>query len=342
MADSVQTIGSLAIGVAIVGLVLGSFFGAVGGVSSGQIQSPVPFGNNDVADLQGTNITINSVNQSLGQSARLDGSADSYVAGSEAPDVSGDWTVSVGVSVENTTGTRIVYADDERLILFNGSSGEWVGVWYDNARGQTWSVSQLASNPANRTVLQLMLDGGTLSISEDATFSSAVATNDGNTTSNTFDGENLNGTVDEVRVFNDSLTNSERQQLVDAPTAPLTTAPRAYRVMFDSFDSSPSTYPAFFVGGSVEASSVTRANGFNEQPTERGDDWTLSLGDIVAQDGGSLDGAPVVYVDYIGQTGALVGVLETLAGVANSGVRLLAVGVIVAAAAVLMNLYQEF
>lgn len=336
-----QKIARLAILVGVIGLVLGSFFGAVGDVSREQIRTPVAI-QGGTADLQGTNVSVDAVNQSLGQAAKLDGSSNSYVSGAESPDLDGNWTISTGVSVDNTTGTRILYSDTERVILYNGTTDAYVGVWYEPESGRTWSVSQGATDPTNQTVVMLMLETGTLEIIEDNTFSSTTATNDANAVNTTFTGDNLNGTVDETRAFNDSLTSSERQQLVDNPTAPLTTAPRAYRVMYDSFDPSPSGYPAIYVPGGVSASNVQQVEGFDGEPTERGTDWSLSGGDVVALAGGSLDGAPLVYVDYLGTVGALAGVLETLGTVANSGVQLLAVGVIVAAAAVLLKIYDDF
>lgn len=339
---SAKTIGSVAVSAALIALVMSSFFAAAGGGTTEFRETAVAFDGGQ-AELPGINETGVTANQSLGTAAQLDGSADSYVSSTGGAETTGNYTLSTRVRVRNvsTTETQIVYSDDQRLLLYNGSSDQWVGVWYEASTGRTWTVSQLASAPGNWTTVQLMLDAGSLELIEDNTLSSTTATNDGNTTSATFSGENLNGTIEETRVFDRPLTNSERQTLVDTPTAPLPNTERAYRVMYDAY-SVPSAFPAFFAPGNADVGDIQLVSGASEQPTERGTDWRLDGGTVVALAGGSLDGAPVVYVQYTAEFGGLVETLHSLQTVMSGGLNLLALGAVVAAAAYLLTLYDEF
>lgn len=341
-ASSARTIGSLAVTAALIGLVMTAFFGAAGGGTVEYRETAVLF-EGDRAALPGVNETGVTANQSLGTAARLDGSADSYVSSETAPDTSANFTLSTRVTIANTstTETQIVYSDPQRLLLYNGSAGEWVGVYYEPSTARTWSVSQIAGTPGTPTTVQLMLDAGTLSIIEDNSFSSTTATNDGNVTTATFTGKNLNGTLEETRVFDRPLTSSERQTLVDTPTAPLPNTQRDYRVMYDAY-SVPSAFPVFFAGGDATVGDIQLVDGAAEQVTERGTDWRLDGGEVVALAGGSLDGAPVVYVQYTGEFGALIETLQSLQTVVGGALNLLALGAIVVAAAVLLKSYDSF
>jgi len=334
-----QTIGSLAITAAIIGLIMTSFFAAAGGASLEFRETALTI-DGDSVELPGVNESDVTVNQSLGTAAQLDGSQDSYVASASTPDVSGDWSVSTHVRVRDTTTTQIVYADNGRLLLYNGSANEFVGVWYDSATGETYAVRETADSPATLTHLALVHNSSrpdTLRLYED---DAAVATTATPTTA-TFGGDNLNGTLEETRVFNDSLGTDERATLATSPTAPLPGSDRAYRVMYDAY-TEPSAFPAFFAGEDATASGVTLVDGAAEQATERGSDWQLSSGSVVALAGGSLDGAPVVYVQYLGKFGALVGILQTLQSVVSGGLNLLAIGAVVGAAAYLLQIYDSF
>lgn len=311
---------AVVVGVAVV--VVGQVFAAAAGADDSRqsFQSAVEI-DGDTATLTGSNVSVGGVEQSLGDAAALDGSRDSYVAGAAAPNVSGDFYAGTYVRVDNTTGTRTVYADDQRLILYNGSSGQWVGVYYEASTGRTWSTSLIASDPTNWTHVALQLDAGALELIEDNQFSSVTATNDGNVTTQAFTGDNLEGDLDETRVFDEPLTDSERQQLVDSPTAPLDTAERDYRVMYDSYSSSPGSFPAFFVSSSVDASGVTLVDGFAGQPTQAGTDYRVNGDTITALDGGSLDGAPVVYAAWTASVG-LFNSIFVIGGLVGTAFRL--------------------
>jgi len=341
MADNpAQTIGSLAVTAALIGLVMSAFFAAAGGGGVVEFRETAVSLDGGSADLPGANETNVSAAQSLGTAAQLDGSADSYVTSDTAPDVAGDWSLSTHARVRDTTSTQIVYSDDARVLLYNGSANEYVGVWYDSATGETYAVREVADSPESRTHLVLTKNSSqpdTLRLYEG---SSGVATTN-TATDATFRGGNLNGTLEETRVFNDSLTSAERQTLADSPTAPLPNGDRAYRVMYDAY-SLPATFPAFFSGASTNVGDIQLADGAAGEATTQGTDWALSSGSVLALDGGSLDGAPVVYVSYTGEFGALIGILETLQTVVSGGVNLLVVGTIIVAAAYLLRTYDSF
>jgi hypothetical protein len=337
--SSARTIGSLAVTAALIGLVLTAFFSAAGGGTVEFRETAVVF-EGERAALPGVNETNVTANQSLGTAAQLDGSQDSYVSSASAPDVSGDWSVSTHVRVRDTTTTQIVYSDAGRVLLYNGSANEYVGVWYDSATGETYAVRETANDAENLTHLALVHNSSradTLRLYEDDTDVATTAS----TTGESFAGDNLNGTLEETRVFNDSLSASERSALATTATAPLPGSDRAYRVMYDGY-SVPSAFPAFFVDGSAGVGDINLVDGAAEQATERGTDWRLDGGEVVALDGGSLDGAPVVYVQYTGEFGALVETLQSLQNVVGGALNLLALGAIVVAAAVLLKSYDSF
>ena len=124
--DAVKLVGWSIIGIAVLVLVLDGVFGI--GITASQSTNAGAFAiSGGTAQLSGHNISDVSVNQSLGHAAQLDGTRDSYVSGSSDVELEGDWTVSSYVHVDNLTQTQtIVSVCSEQMILYNGTSGEWV------------------------------------------------------------------------------------------------------------------------------------------------------------------------------------------------------------------------
>lgn len=338
---AVKVVGFSIIGLAVIAIVLNSVFG-IGMMTAQETTSGAVEISGDSASLPGYNITDPTVNQSLGHAARLDGSSNSFVSGSSDVELEGDWTVTTYVRVDNLSRTQtVVSVSSEQMLLYNGSTGEWVGVYYDDATGETYSVSQVASDPSNLTNVALMHDGGALSIIENNNFSSTIAANSSNAVSRTFAARNLDGDLDETRTFNRSLNSTERQQLVDRPTAPLPGTSRTYRVMYDSYSSSPTSYPAFFVSEQVTATNVQRVDGLDAEATTAGTDYQRNGDTITVLDGGSLDGAPALYASYGVTTGPFVGVLSALQTTGGAALGLLVVGLLAFAGSRLMGFFDD-
>jgi hypothetical protein len=338
--DAVKVIGFSIIGLAVIVIVLGSIFGL--GIMTAQETNSGAFAiSSGTATLTGYNVTDPTVNQSLGHAARLDGTQDSYVSGSSDVELEGNWTVSTYVRVDNLTQTQtVVSVGSEQMILYNGSTNEYVGVWFDSDTGETYAVREAANTPGDLTHVALVRNQSqpeAISLIENnsdvATTSTATAT--------TFAAGNLDGDLDETRTFNRSLDSSERQQLVDRPTAPLPGTERTSRVMFDSYSASPTSYPAFFVGGSVSAANVQRVDGLEEEATVAGTDYTRTGRTISALQGGSLDGAPAVYVSYTAEFGPFVGLLNALQTTGGAALGLLVTGLLLFAGTRVIDLFDD-
>lgn len=262
--------------------------------------------------LAGSNITGVSVEQSLGDAVRLDGTQSSYVSGESAPPDDGTWSVATWVRVNDTTSTQLVYSDPARTVVYNGSSGEWVAGYYDSSSGETWRVRTPATNETSWTHLTASHDGSVLELAVNNSVAASTVTDGANATTVPLAAGNLDGSLDETRVFDAALASGERQQLIDRPTAPLTSTPRQSRVMFDSFSTSPSSFPAFFIGGDVTAGSVSLVDGFAGETTAAGTDYSLSGDTISTLGGGSLDGAPAAYVTWTAEFSSGFGLLTDL------------------------------
>lgn len=312
--DRIRQFVILAVVIAVGVSVVGSVFGAVAGTQSQDKQS---FSDTlgieeDTASLVGIEIEDVSVQQSLGQAVRLDGSQSSYLSGGGNVDVQGDFELATHVSIADQSANEtqtVVSVGGSRMILYDASSDQWVGYFFDDDRDQTFIVRQDASDSSNLSHVALVHDGSHLTIIEDNNLSSSVAITDAQATTETVTARNLNGTLEETRLFDEALSTSQRQQLIDRPTAPLPGTQRELRVMFDSFDSSSNSFPAFFAGGEV-AGDIQSVAGFAGESATAGDDYQQNGGTITTIDGGSLDGAPVLYASWAALGGVFVSLTQ--------------------------------
>jgi hypothetical protein len=173
-------------------------------------------------------------------------------------------------------------------------------------------VRTTATAATSWTHLTVSHDGSVLEVAENATVVASTVTDTANATTTLQTAGNLDGSLDETRVFDAALSASERQQLVDRPTAPLTSTPRQSRVMFDSFAASPSSFPAFFLSDDVQAGDISLVDGFAGEATTAGTDYSLSGDTISTIGGGSLDGAPAAYVTWTAEFSGGFGLLTDL------------------------------
>jgi len=286
---------------------------ATQGAASAELQQDIvrtDGGSGDLSALVDSGLTVE---QSLGDAARLDGTQDSYISGPVEANVSGDAEVTTWVRVNNTPGTQLVYADTERLLLYRGSTNEWVAAYYNATDGQTWTVTELANDPTTWTHVTVAHNDSDLTIYENNTDTSTTTLTDGNAiTGNVTADSNLDGSLDETRVFDRVLTSTERQQLIDQPTAPLTGAERSSRIMYDTFADTPSSYPAFITGGSLNTVGVSKIAGF-DGATVTESDWSRSVLTL-SSFSGPLAGAPGVYASYQSYSGAFAGLTALFTG----------------------------
>jgi len=335
---TLRQVASIVITAVIIALVLNQFGVVGGGVISGQgtTQAELAPSGGDIS-LSGDNISVISVHQSLNDSAKLDGSG--AITGDLGDDVADNRTVSTWARVENTTGVRqIVSVDSRTILVYNGSTSEWACWSYDDTSGQTHRVGVADASPGWSN-LQCERAGGTLTLrvnNSDDTAITSVATDSANATTQTLETEPLDGQIDETRTFNGTLSSTERDALYTAPTAPLESAPRQSRIMYDSYGSLDSI-PVYLAGGSLDGTTATKAGGLVGQGATEGSDWSLSSGTLSLLAGGALEGAPVVFVAWAFGSGGGVISFNQLLATMGAGLRILALVAIVGAAAILYN-----
>ena len=300
--ETIRQIGVGLIGLALLVVIVGQVVGVVANVNGGTggdaesyTDALQPSG--DSVSLSGSNISAVSVQQSLNDSAALDGSASITTDESYLGDAT--WTVSTWVQVDNTTGTRQAVAlDGQTWLVFNGTSSEWACWRYADGEG-THRVAVSAASPASWTNLQCSHDGTTLELRRnDSAATASVVTDAANATGQTLVADNLDGRLDETRVFNSTLDSSEQSRLYQRPTAPAPGTNRTARVMYDAYGSYGSSLPIYIAGDSASLSGVTKGQGLQGEATAEGTDWSLSSGTVSLLAGGVLDGAPVVFVTW--------------------------------------------
>jgi hypothetical protein len=203
--------------------------------------------------------------------------------------------------------------DSRTILAYNGSASEWACWSYDDASGETHRVAVSASTPTSFTNLQCERDSTALTLRVNDTTTASVQTDSANATVQTLQTTPLNGSVDETRVFNGTLTSSEQTALYNAPTAPLESAPRQSRIMYDSYGSLDSI-PVYLAGGSLDGASATKAAGLRGQGAAEGSDWSIS-GDVLSVlAGGTLEGAPVVFVSWLFGDGGVISITALTGG----------------------------
>jgi len=327
LSDGMERVAVLAIVLAIAAVVLSLFLGAVadtgtGGAATASTQDDLLVSGGDVT-LSGTNVTDPTVKQSLNDSAQLDGSG--AITGDLGADVAADRTVSTWARIDNTSGVRQVVSVDSRTILvYNGTSSEWACWSYDDASSETHRVAVTAASPGAFTNLQCERAGGSLTLRVNDTSTASVATDSANATTQTLQTEPLDGQIDETRTFNGTLSASEQSALYASPTAPLESAPRHSRVLYDSYGSLDSI-PVYIAGGTLDGTAAAKAAGLEGQAAVEGTDWSLS-GDVIdLLAGGVLEGAPVVFVAWqFGSGGVGLVPLSALSGPIGAALRLAA------------------
>lgn len=341
-AEGAKIIGAVVIMLTIISLALGPLLGVAGT----PVVDSVLLENNrgSLAPPADENITVE---QSLGTKLEFDGSPNAALDAQTNAEFAGDMEVCTWVTVANaSTGSNmtVVALDDAKIqYLGNASSPQWVGVLWDPGERVTYDANVSATSPTTPTHVCVRESGTYLEINANGTDGDAVPMDGAHTLTHAqYNISTLNGSVEETRGYNESLSVSERTALRNEPTAPLDTATPRVRVMYDSratLGSSPSSFPVYFAGTDASVTGGTLVAGYDGQTTSAGDDYRLTDfgGTLIAVNGGTLDGAPVAFVEYEGSDGPFAVVLSTLGTTFASVIGLLAVGLLVVAATRVMD-----
>jgi len=250
--------------------------------------------------IKGTN---ERVYESLGRGLAFRGSGG--LSGDAGIDLTQDnnWTVSQGVWLANnsTDQTIATFGDPNLILRYDASADNYQAVW-TTPYGPDAAANVSAPGRDEARVLQVTRDGQDLTIYSNSTLGESVNISQGSFDERLVNDSTLNGTVDETRVFQTVLNNSERQTLYQDPIAyadPSTD--RQLRIMYDTGSGSSvelfyaPTSAASFTGGSW-------ATGFAADKLERdgvlGGDyrWTAEGPAIEPTAGGELAQAPVAWV----------------------------------------------
>lgn len=298
---------AVSIGIAILNPVFGALFTASEDINGGTTETGVLL-DNDVGDLAAPYVGVEnlSVEQTLGTAAKLDGNPGDAITATNL-DLAVDphrittctWVaVDAGATTQKAT---IVQTDSTLTIQYNGTAGTYEAVLYDAIERETYVADIAATNPDALTHVCAQHNGSTLTVARNASATTTVQTTSANAvTDAATDYGALNGTLEETRVFNASLSTAQRQALIDNPARDLPGVDRTARIMYDTRASGTfDDVPVYTYGGNqvLADSAASIVAGFSGD-TVTSSDYTVWNNDITATDGGVLDGAPVVFVDF--------------------------------------------
>jgi len=118
------------------------------------------------------------------------------------------------------------------------------------------------------------------------------------------DASDWHGQLEELRVYDDALDVSTRNDLYTDPNGPTSGHNQSGRAMFD--EPGASRQRLFYSNGYLEQSNVSFERGHPGQVLDEGSfgvlgadyEWNKDGPELKPVGGGRLDGAPVAYVDY--------------------------------------------
>lgn len=332
-----------AIGLVVFALIFNSFFGAVGligtvtdsgatGVVDGDGQLGIPY-SASVENHTQTQAT-------LGDSLALDGSDDASATVDANASVSGNYSLSTWVRLDNQTRTMLVADYEDLSIVYNGSTNEYAGYYWSDQTRSLHRISGTATDAGNWTLLSVQRRGSQLVLFEDSTqIASADVTGDGSATMPPLD--NVNGQVEETRLHDYALSSNQLTEWQSERALAVSGDAPALRVTYDSRDGD--STPVFFAAGSVDRGSGTSfADGFTAPNLTAGDDYvwggtrgatvTIPTGSVLEQDGA------VVFATY--QINKFGGLLARLEAAVSGAVGLLTLALLVIAAGAIMDMYE--
>lgn len=258
-----------------------------------------------INDDHGNNETVLT---SRGYAIALTGAADSYFTSTSSIEFAKDsnWTVATWAEVdENSSGETMaaVSLDGRAIIAYNGTTDEWVGWYYDDGSRNSWTVTVPAANqPANLSHVTLKAYNETLVIYRNNTQGGTADLTSDNVSPQPNTTQNWDGRIEETRTFDDPLTSTQQQQLVDSPIAPVHGNNTA-RIMYD--EPYRTNQRVLFSSAEISTSNASFVTGFEGEELEDGSglsanhyDWRTDGPQIRLVQGTPYSDYPIVYVDY--------------------------------------------
>jgi hypothetical protein len=300
-----------------------------------------------IADTIGTDPTAYD---SRGYAVAMTGANDSYVRSTSSVALASDetWTVAAwGAVDENASSDRmaLISADGRVIIEYDDANGNWSAWYYDDGSTDSYRVNVSAPDqPGNLTHVAVRSNGTHMTIYANATAGETVDVTTANIANAPVESDNWHGRLDEARTFDDALSEATIGELHSDGVGAQPGTNRTSRAMFDEPDRDQQRL--FFSGASLETSNVTYTTGLpgneldgatitNDLTGATDYEWDTQGPRIKPVDGGRLDGAPVVYVDW-----ATKGATGTFARDFTEAVELAGVALLVAILATVVGILQ--
>jgi len=281
-----------------------------------------------------------TVNQSLGTAVEFTGASDSGLQGQADIDHDETWSASLWARSDQVRDQRALQLDDWLYVdlVNNSGTAAWRVTYYDEFNRQTEQLQVSASNSTTTwTNLVVTSNGSTLTLFENNSQVASTPINGGDSIPNGTN--NWDGRLEETRVLDDEVNSSQRSTLYSEPTAPVK-ANETARIYFDLRPSEGSV-DIYRTGTDLDLSNASRVDGFQGQGAVEGPDYEFSRLTLTALDGGTLDGAPVAFVDYDGVAAAFGGFITQFRSILNGALPLAAVVLVVVIATQVIKIVRQ-
>lgn len=272
---------------------------------------------------------------SLGTGVELADGATVTGTGSDLDTQRAQWSVCTyaqpAPASDNVTSTLIAY--DEAAIIHNGTSDTYRGYFFDHGNRSAVAVDIPVNGTATPTLVCLTRDNATITVSRNASAAASVqlgSDSDATPPPNT----GFNGTVDETRVYDRTLTDANKSTIVADPTGAIRGEAPVLRVTYDARTSTQDTFRGFFAGTTVDASGATIVDSFAGEAITSGTDYEFGgtqNATLTVLDGGALrPTGEIVYATFSVNT--FGGILNSLIRIGGAALGLLVLGVLLLAA----------
>lgn len=346
--DTIKTVGSVIVMVAIIVVVLTQVFALPSLTAASPTLAIVFPGADGVADLGAPNPN-NVTDVSPTQATQASLSETGYITTPIDDSVyDSDWAV--GVTVEpasslDSQDTASIFAADNHNVSILLEEGKYTARVVD---GDQSAYVETTADLDNRSKLGVERDGDTVSLYEDGTLVDQNTTNAASVSHS--HPVSWAGSIDELRVWSTASSgdggDTYAKRYSSDPVAAIGFDDRVGRAQFNSYDPDEmfgqSSSVTFAAGVSVVDGGLEPAVGIDE-----GSDYQLSASPVQIEtvDGGYLDNQPVLFVAGGGpleiNTGPFASLLQSLVGIGGSALTLIVVGVLALAAKVVMDEFSS-
>jgi len=341
--------GAAIITIAVVTLVLVQFFGTItlAGTGSFSDDAEIVDGTGQIGSPEGATLTEQQVTMTRGTALSLDGTPDADVSVSDSVSVTNDqWTACTHARVESgavgADANRTLMTVEGATLFYNGSAGatgNWTVHYYDRGNTSSAALEVNATAPTGLTSVCFERDDNSLELARNTTATASGSVPASGSVALPSQ-SNWNGTVEETRVWDYTHNSSQRSEYVQNASLAIAGEPPQVRVMYDSADTSVSSVPAYFAGGSVDISGGSLVSGGATAPgVTEGDEVRVGGpgGQAVTVDSSTFLDAngEVVFVDASAQAyGAIMATLQRIGGAA---LGLLVIGLLAMAARAMLD-----